>query len=135
MRRVLIPVLAILSLLLVSPAVASDEAVAPFTPERFEALQKRDALILVEVHASWCPTCRAQAPIVDKLAADAAFSSLHALRLDWDTHRRQARAMGAPRQSTILLFKGERRIGRIIGETREDKLREFVQDSLQKAKE
>jgi thioredoxin 1 len=38
-----------------------------YTQAGFDKLQKEGKSILVEVHAPWCPTCRAQAPIVNEL--------------------------------------------------------------------
>ena len=35
-----------------------------YTPAAFDAAQKAGRSILVEIHAPWCPTCRAQTPIL-----------------------------------------------------------------------
>lgn len=58
------------SLLLASSLIVAVTAFAEpaaFTHSGFNQLQKEGKSILVEVHAPWCPTCRAQAPIVDML--------------------------------------------------------------------
>ena len=44
------------------PAYASEPT--PFTPQAFEAAQKAGKSILVHITASWCPTCKAQRPIL-----------------------------------------------------------------------
>ena len=42
-----------------------------YTQTAFDKLQSQGSPILVSIHADWCPTCRAQAPIVDKLLKQA----------------------------------------------------------------
>ena len=39
----------------------------PFDQATFNQAQKDGKSILVAVHADWCPTCRAQAVIIEKL--------------------------------------------------------------------
>ena len=41
-----------------------------FSQGAFDAAQKADAPILVHITASWCTTCAAQKPIIDKLMSD-----------------------------------------------------------------
>src|SRR6185437_14237359 len=48
----------------------------PFSAEAFKAAQASDKPILVEIHADWCPTCKAQDPILDKLTAEPKFRNL-----------------------------------------------------------
>ena len=40
----------------------------PFDQKAFEAAQAAGKSILVDVSAPWCPVCRAQKPIVEKLS-------------------------------------------------------------------
>jgi thiol-disulfide isomerase/thioredoxin len=49
-----------LTLSLTSVAFAADKK--PFTAAAFEAAQASGKPILIDVSASWCPTCKAQAP-------------------------------------------------------------------------
>ena len=56
----------------------------PFSAEAFKAAQASDNPILVEIHADWCPTCKAQDPILDKLTADPKFKNLVVFRVDFD---------------------------------------------------
>ena len=46
------------------PAIAADWK--PFTQAEFSAAQKEDA-DFVHIFAPWCPTCRAQKPILEEL--------------------------------------------------------------------
>ncbi len=47
------------------PASAADWK--PFTQAEFSAAQKDGKPILVDIFAPWCPTCRAQKPILEVL--------------------------------------------------------------------
>ncbi|MCC5868759.1 MAG: hypothetical protein JJU27_09615, partial [Gammaproteobacteria bacterium] len=51
-----------------------------------------------------------------------------ALKLDWDAQRSEARALGAPRQSTLFVFRDGKRIGMSVAETDEQRLRAFLDD-------
>ena len=51
------------------PAIAADWR--PFTQAEFSAAQKDGKPILVDIFAPWCPTCRAQKPILEELTAKA----------------------------------------------------------------
>ena len=48
-------------------ARAATAAATPFTPQAFSASQAEGKPILVEIDASWCPTCAKQRPIIQKL--------------------------------------------------------------------
>ena len=49
------------------PASAADWK--PFTQAEFSAAQKDGKPILLDIFAAWCPTCRAQKPILEELTA------------------------------------------------------------------
>jgi len=55
--------------LFIGPPVFAAEKM-DYTPAAFEAAQKAGKSILVEIHATWCPTCKAQAPILSELEKD-----------------------------------------------------------------
>ena len=112
-RRILLAS-ALASLALGAPALAAE---TPFTAEAFAAAQKGGAPVLVAIHASWCPTCRAQAPIIDKLSGDPKFKNLVVLRLDFDEQKDLVRKFGAQTQSTLIVFKGATEVGRSVGDT------------------
>ena len=56
------------SAVLVAPAFAVETKA--FDPQSFAAAQKEGKPILVGIHASWCPTCKAQDPILGDLMAE-----------------------------------------------------------------
>lgn len=113
----------------VSMALAGDR-MEPYDSGRLDALQAEGRPVLVEVYADWCSTCKRQSPILSRLLAEDEFSNYGALKLDWDRQRDEARALGAPRQSTLFLFQEGERIAMVVAETDEQRLREFLTAAL-----
>ena len=97
------------------PALAADEK--PFTAEGFAAAQAAGESIVVDISAPWCPTCKAQRPILDKLENTDKFSKLRVFRVDFDSQKEVVRAFKAIRQSTLIVFKGATETGRSVGDT------------------
>ena len=89
----------------------------PFSQSAFDAAQKADAPILVHITASWCTTCAAQKPIIDKLMSDPRFKGLRTFNIDFDSQKQLVRHFGARMQSTLIVFKGTMEAGRSSGET------------------
>ena len=88
-----------------------------YAPEAFAAAQKAGKPIFVEIHASWCPICAVQRPILSQLMADPKFNHLVYFVVDFDSQKDAVRFFGARMQSTLIAFKGERETGRSVGET------------------
>ncbi len=131
LRTLFAPIL--LAATLITTSALATETAAPFEPfslERFEALQQAGRPVLIEVYADWCSTCRRQSPILTRLLSEEVFSDVVALKLDWDTQRDEARALGAPRQSTLFVFRGGERQTMSVAETDEARLREVLGTAL-----
>jgi thioredoxin 1 len=102
----------------------------PFSAEAFKAAQEQGSPILVEIHADWCPTCKAQNPILEKLTADPKFKDLKIFRVDFDAMKPVVKEFGAQMQSTLIVFKGAREQGRSVGDTREASIAALLDQSL-----
>lgn len=105
-----------------APPVASTQQATPepFTAARFEALQADNALILVDVATTWCPTCKAQKAVIDAFRQQHPEIGLHVLTVDFDTQKEWVKHFKAPRQSTLLVYKGSEQRWFAVAETRED---------------
>lgn len=108
------------SALLALPARAAEEI--PYTAAAFDAAQKAGTAIVVVVHASWCPTCRAQKPILAKLEDDPMFKNVVVFHVDFDSQKDALRRFGVRMQSTLIAFKGRKETSRSVGETQEQPL-------------
>ncbi|MGE0597788.1 MAG: thioredoxin domain-containing protein, partial [Hyphomonadaceae bacterium] len=115
MRVLGILMMAIAALVFVAPSQAVEYR--SFTSEAFAQAQAEGQPILVEVHADWCPTCRAQAPAVRRAAAAPEFNELVIFTLDFDRQTSERRALGVRAQSTLIAFNGRAETARSVGET------------------
>jgi len=97
-----------------SDAVAASE---PFSQARFEALQKQGALVLIDVAADWCPTCAKQAKVVEGYREEKPEVPLHVLRIDFDDQKEWVQHFKAPRQSTLILYRGDEQVWFSVAET------------------
>jgi thioredoxin 1 len=88
-----------------------------YDSKSFAAAQAAGKPILVEIHATWCPTCRAQALILSDLEKQDKFKNLTVFRVDFDSQKDAVKAFGARMQSTLITFKGSRETGRSVGDT------------------
>jgi len=111
-----------------SPALA--ETVPTFDAKAFADAQKAGRPILVAIHASWCPTCKAQAPILSELRADPKFKNLAYFVIDFDSQKDLVNRFGARMQSTLIAFKGDKEEGRSVGDTKRDSIYALVGKSI-----
>ncbi|CCD92024.1 putative Thioredoxin (H-type,TRX-H) [Bradyrhizobium sp. ORS 375] len=102
----------------------------PYSDAAFKAAQTAGQPILIEIHAGWCPTCKAQKPIIDKLAAEPKFKELKIFRVDFDDQKPVVKGFGAQMQSTLIVFKGASETGRSVGDTKEASISALLDKSL-----
>jgi thiol-disulfide isomerase/thioredoxin len=101
----------------VVPALRAAPEITPFTQPAFEASQKQGKPILVQITASWCPVCAKQRPILSQLLAEPQFQNMVVYNIDFDSQKDLVRAMGAQKQSTLIVFTGSTEKARSTGET------------------
>ncbi|MGB6348381.1 MAG: thioredoxin family protein [Methyloceanibacter sp.] len=97
------------------PALAAEWK--PFSQAALAEAQKDGKPILVDIFAAWCPTCRAQKPILEKITAEPQFKDLVVLVVDFDSQKADVRALKAQSQSTLIVYKGPTELGRSAGDT------------------
>ena len=116
------------ALLVSLPAFAAEWK--PFSSATLSAAQKDGKSILVDISAPWCPTCRAQKPILEELTAKPEFKDLVVLKVDFDTQKDVVRQMRARMQSTIVAFRGDKEVGRSVGDTKSDSLQALLDQAV-----
>jgi thioredoxin-like negative regulator of GroEL len=102
----------------------------PYDQAAFQAAQQNNQPIVVDVWASWCPTCKAQEPIIKSLAASPDFADLTIFRVDFDTQKDVVRALGARSQSTLIAFEGKTETSRSVGDTNAQKIEALFLSAL-----
>jgi len=117
-------IMTLLLVFLINPLSAGP--LPKFDKAKFFKAQKEGKVILVAAHADWCPTCRKQEPILEKLSELPAYKNILFFQFDFDKDF-EARAMfRISHQTTLILFKGKSERGRSIGQTDTNKLRYFL---------
>jgi thioredoxin 1 len=101
-----------------------------FDKATFDALQKAGKPTLVVVHADWCPTCRAQEPVLSGLLKKPDLAKLTALEVDFDGQRDVVRSFKATQQSTLIVFKGGAEVGRSVGDTSPEGIEALLKKAL-----
>ncbi|MFO1117701.1 MAG: thioredoxin family protein [Beijerinckiaceae bacterium] len=103
---------------------------APFTQVAFEQALKSGDPILIEIHADWCPTCKAQDAVMGPLQAKPQFSKLRVFRVDFDSQKDVVKKFNARMQSTLIVFRGGAEVARSVGETEANSLEMLLDKAL-----
>jgi thiol-disulfide isomerase/thioredoxin len=77
-----------------------------YTPEDFAAAQAEGTPIIVDIHATWCPTCQAQRRVIEQLALDSRFDNVVIFVIDYDTEKAYMRMHRVSERSTLIAFRG-----------------------------
>lgn len=117
MTRVRTLLASLVALLVLVPAAASAAEWKDYSPEALSEAQSAGKPILVDVFAGWCPTCRAQNPILVQLTKEPKYKDLVVLKADFDKDKDDLKALRVQSQSTLIVFKGGKELDRSVGST------------------
>lgn len=117
---------AVSGLLLAGAALA---AAVPFNQAAFDKAVAAGEPVVVQFHADWCPTCRAQAPVVAEVLAEPRLKPLKFFVADFDSERELKRTLKVTTQSTFVVFKAGKEVARSTGQTQ----RAAIEDILGRA--
>jgi thioredoxin 1 len=120
------------SLLAMSFLMAAGAARAgeqPFDAARFAQDNAAGRPAIVYFHATWCPVCKIQTPIVERLSKRADMQGVTIFVADYDKEVALKRQMKITQQSTFVVFKGGHEVTRATGQTRE----QDIQNTFAKA--
>jgi len=127
LNRFAIIAAALLTIALSSTAFAVERA--KFDATVFADAKKAGKSIVVHVTAPWCPTCKAQKPIVDSLLAKPEYKDTVLLDVDFDTSMPTLKALNARSQSTLIAYKGETETGRSTGATNAETIETLIKSA------
>jgi thioredoxin 1 len=107
----------------------ASEHLSTFRDDNFEAeVLKSDMPVLVDFWATWCAPCRAIAPSVEELAKTYD-GKVKVGKLNIDEQQGVAQTYGIRSIPTLLVFKGGKVVGQIVGAVPKNK----IEDALKKA--
>lgn len=101
-----------------SLAMAGD--IKPFSQQEFDKLTAEGKPVMLDISATWCPTCKQQAPIIDGLMKRPEFKDVTTLTIDFDANKPTLKTFKVNMQSTLIAFKAGKEVGRSVGDTRPD---------------
>ena len=114
----------------VATRAESAPAPRPYRPDDFAAALAAGGPVVVHVTAPWCPICRAQKPILERLRDDPRFRDYALFLVDFDNDKPAVRAVGARLQSTLIVYRGGREIARTVGDREEGWIEELLEKAL-----
>jgi len=114
-RRTLVFAAMAASAAFAAPSLATEART--FDQRAFAEAQKAGKPIFIGVHASWCPTCKAQDPILGDLMSAPKFRDLVYFVVDFDEQKDAVKSFGVRTQSTLIAFRGDKETGRSVGDT------------------
>jgi thioredoxin 1 len=98
--------------------------------QAFDSAIQDDQPLLVDFWAPWCPPCRAQLPILERLATDAS-DSYRLYKVNVDDHANLAQRFGISSIPSLLLFRGGKLLRQFRGLQNEETLRRALQNAAQ----
>ena len=126
--KTLISAASTLALMLLAGLASAAEV--PFDQAQFDSAKAAGQPVAVVFHANWCPTCRAQAPLLKDLAQRPEFAPVTLYIANYDTEKGLKKYLGVTKQSTIVVFKAGKEAARSTGDTHEDSLANLLRRAL-----
>ena len=102
---------------LLAAAVLAQAAVQPFDKAKFDAAFAQGKPVIVDFAADWCPTCKEQKPIVDALMQEPRRKDVTLFVADFDKETALKKRLKVTMQSTFIVLKGGKEVGRSTGQT------------------
>lgn len=117
------------ALLLTSAAMTHAIKLQPYSAAALAVAQKADKPVALQFHADWCPTCRAQDKVLDKLKAEPGLD-VTVFKVNYDTEKDLKRQYKIQTQSTVVILRGDKERGRLVGDTTEAGIRAALKSAL-----
>jgi thioredoxin 1 len=105
------------AVMLIAMAAPSLAAEVPFNQVQFDSMIAAGKPVAVVFHADWCPTCRAQAPLLKELTQTPELKGVTLFVANFDTEKALKKSLGVTQQSTVVVFKDGKESARSTGDT------------------
>ena len=102
----------------------------PFNQQQFEQALAAGKPVVVDFAADWCPTCRAQKPVISAIVQQPAMAPLTLFIANFDTEKALKQALRVNGQSTLVVFKDGKEVARSTGQTQPAQLQALLAKAL-----
>jgi thiol-disulfide isomerase/thioredoxin len=126
MKNQMLLVVAALSL----ASLAGAAELKPFDAQEFQKAKSEGKTVALDFHANWCATCKKLHPTLEKLLGKEEFEYVQAYTVDYDKAKDLEQALGVRKQSTVVVFKGDKEMGRATGLSGADSISELLRKGL-----
>ena len=117
------------AMLVSTAAMAHALDIKPYSPAALAEAQKADKPVALHFRADWCPTCRVQDKVLEKLKAEPGLD-VTVLEVNYDTEKDLKRQYKIQTQSTMIILHGDKERGRLVGDTTEAGIRTALKSAL-----
>ena len=90
---------------------------------------KSKGLVLVDIFTNWCGPCRVLSPIIDQISSEY-HGKLSVGKMDADENRDSVMELGIRNIPTLLLYKEDEEVGRLVGSVTKEKIVELIEENL-----
>ncbi len=85
--------------------------VEPYDKPAADAAIAEGKTVIIEVYASWCPICQAQANAIDAMKDKPSYKDIVFFRVDTEKQKDAVKALHSPR-STFIVYRGGKEVSR-----------------------
>jgi len=128
-KRMLTVAAGVAALTLVTAAAMAEEP-RPFDREAYAKAKAEGKTVLVDFDASWCPVCKKQAEALPQVLKQDKFQRVVVFKADYDSQKELKKQLKITHQSTLVLFKGRKEVGREQGITTASAIGELLEKGL-----
>jgi thiol-disulfide isomerase/thioredoxin len=121
--------LMVFALLLTCAALAHAIEFQPCSAAALAAAQKADKPVALQFHADWFLTCRAQDKVLQALKAEPGLD-VAVLKVNYDTEKDLKKQYKVQTQATMVILRGDKERGRLVGDTTEAGIRAALRSAL-----
>lgn len=108
-----------------------------YTPGLVQERLNAGETLFLDFYAPWCSTCRAQQRVIGALKSEnpAYEQKITFIQVDWDTYgdSELAKSLNIPRRSTLVVLKGNQRLGQVIAGTGRAEIKALLDTALNAA--
>jgi thioredoxin 1 len=105
-----------------APAAQTAAVEQPYNKADFDKALASGKPVAVDFHAVWCPTCKVQKPLVMEILREPRMKDFTLFIANYDTESDLKKALRVRSQSTFVIFRGGKEVGRSTGQTKKEEL-------------